>query len=160
MSMWGGNILPSDEFAPDAGRKSQRRPWRLLGSLTVVGALAAAGGLVWKSWPRVASAPAVAAPASSAPPATATPAAASPTITPAAAAPTTAPEEARKSSAPVSESATNSGVGAAPSKPARVVKSSHTTRSKAKLKSNKRRHQVASKHAKHAKTTRIIAADK
>src|SRR5437899_272932 len=53
MSMWGGNVLGSDDFAPDAGRKPRRRPKRLLGILVVVGGLTAAGGLVWSSWPRV-----------------------------------------------------------------------------------------------------------
>src|SRR5262249_41078758 len=50
LSMWLGNVLSSSEFMPQAGRQRRRVPWRLLVALLVLGA---AGGLVWRSWPKV-----------------------------------------------------------------------------------------------------------
>jgi len=162
MSVWGGNVLLSDEFAPDAGRKPRRRPWRLLGILVVVGGLTTAGGLVWRSWPRVPflkvdwpgrSTTSSAASAQPIPVVdrAAAPARAVPAVTAPAAPVPTAPVPASPTIAP-----------AATAEPARVVKKAHSTKSIAKSKSNKRRHLKASKSSKraHAKPThRTVAAD-
>ncbi len=53
LSWWGGNVLRSEDFAPDAGRKRRRVSWGRVGALVVVGGLAVAGGLAWRSWPKV-----------------------------------------------------------------------------------------------------------
>jgi hypothetical protein len=47
--MWGGDILASDAFAPEPEHKRRRFPWRNLG----IAVVAAAGVLVWRSWPKV-----------------------------------------------------------------------------------------------------------
>lgn len=183
--MWGGNVLMSDEFAPDAGRKRPRSRSRVLGMLVVVGGLTA-GALVWGSWPRVpfskiewpglstssstvagkpAAVPIAAAPIAAAPiaPATAakdspekdSPAGAPPAPT---ASPTTAPEVAPKSSAAVTASASGSGRDEAPTEPAHVVKRAHSTHSIAKSKSSRRHHVSKSSKHLHAKTTHRSAA--
>jgi hypothetical protein len=149
MSVWGGNVLLSDDFTPDAGRKPRRHPWRLVGILVVLSGLAAAGGFVWRSWPRVPFLN-VDWSARSTPPTTAAAHPATASAQPAPASPATAP----------SASATGSEVEAAPTEPPRVVKSAHSTKSIAKSKSHKRRHLKASKSSKrsHAKTTHRTAA--
>src|SRR5215831_3767392 len=53
LSWWGGNVLRSEDFAPDAGRKRRRVSWGRVGALVVVGSVAMAGGLAWRSWPKV-----------------------------------------------------------------------------------------------------------
>jgi hypothetical protein len=140
MSLWGGKVLPADEFAPEAGGKRRRRPWRLVTILAAVGGLTVVGAWVWRSSPQVPSSTAPARPAPVLAPvastATATPAPTSPAIPPAATATPAAPEPAGKKA--------------------------HSTTSIAKRKPNKRRHQVASKPSKrsHAKTVqRAVTAE-
>src|SRR5262245_41584715 len=51
LRMWLGNVLGSEDFTPDAGRKRRRVRWRTLGILVVAAGLAVGGGLVWRSRP-------------------------------------------------------------------------------------------------------------
>ena len=51
LSLWGGNVLAADDFAPDA----KRGAWRggRVALVVIVAALLAAGGWVWHSWPNL-----------------------------------------------------------------------------------------------------------
>jgi hypothetical protein len=149
--MWLGNVLTSEEFAPDAGRTRRRVRWRIVGALVAVVGVAVACLLVWRSRPKASL-------ASKQSPGLATPTQLAAAVPAQAAAPPA--NGAHPSAAVVPPSAAAAGVAGVPSEP-EPVKTAHAKKLASKHKKSKR-HPVktakSSKH-RHSKVAGLSRAD-